>query len=343
MTDDQALAYLDSKGSGSGARAAAAGDGSPEAEVPAAAATSLEGLTSLVKAISGKAAAKAQAEAALEEAPAVEAPPAQAEPAQAATAEAGAEDGVEFETALRALRRAKTPNSVIRTLSRSDLIAWGREAAEVQARVDQSYTELQELKAKASTPTPQTQATPSRPTAEVEGAPVVDLKAARTKLADVLGLDGKDGQVLEEALGAVVAPLQRELAERTERLDALYQAVETMAVRDTRRRLEGQFPELADEAVFGKVIEQAKAMKGPGYTSIDDLLEDAFRVVHSRTSPASAQASKVAQAKAQGRPAPPSQRPAQKPLTPDERDSRVLQLLDAGVAPGDIEAQAGTW
>jgi len=345
MTDDQALAYLDAGGSGSGARAPAA-DGTPEAEVSAAGATSLEGLTSLVKAISSKAAQKAQTEAVAEQAAEVEEAPAEAAPAQAAPATPEAapasDDSVEYAVALRALRRNQTPDAILRSMPREQLIEWGRSVAAIQEDVDTKYTELRDLKAKASPPTPATQATDSRPTAKVEGASTADQQAA-TKLAELLGLDAKDGQVLEETLKSVTAPLRQELEQRTQREQALHEAVESLLVRESRRRLEGQFPELADDGAFRPVLEQAVAMKGPGYTSIDDLLHDAALVVRERAAAKSTQASKVAQAKAQGRPAPPSQRPAQKPLTPDERDSRVLQLLDAGVAPSDVEAQAGTW
>lgn len=351
MSDDAALAFLDG---GSETPPPARGV-APAAEAPGGAAEGQDGQgprESSIDALQGlmdlrKATEPTQA------APATEAQPEAAQPATEAPAQAN--DQESFVLGLRALKRWKTPQKAIDAMSRAEVIAWGQEVAGMQGNLDdiarrskapQQNTDPREPEPAASKPEPQEARAAKGDTKPVaEGTPRVDLSATTTKLAEVLGLDARDGQVLETALSAIVEPLRSELAARDQRDRARDNLLAEMMLQDSRRRLQGQFPGLEDATQFQAVRERAQKLIGSGgYDNLDDAMEDASRMVffNSATNDAATQASKLARAKALGSVAAPSQtRPASRDLSPDEQETEALALIEAGVPADEIQARLG--
>lgn len=264
-----------------------------------------------------------------------------AEEAQEAPAEDDleAEPDQDLERALSALRRYKTPDAVLKSMDRDQLIRWGSHLAKIQGDYDKTYTTLREMQDSESDPNAGEQV-PTR----AEAAPSVDIGATTKKLAEVLGLDEQDGQILDEVFTGIVEPLRRELSERAQRDAARDTAVASILMDTARSRLVERFPQLGDEAKFAPVQQKMQQLiRGGGYDNVASAMEDAAWIIYGKEMQAarSSQQDSKNLAKAKGRPAAPTSKTPPAALSHDERLTTVLQKLEAGATQEEARAAAG--
>lgn len=327
MSDDAYLAMIDPPGPDERPI-----DRAPEAAPVQRPSDGMEALSAASQQLAQASAAKRE-EAAPE--PAAEQPP----PAK----------GDQYEAALRALRRWQVPKEVLANLTPEQVLEWGGKAIPVQEDVDRTYAVRRELETKATPQaTPQAKAAPAAPAPEAEGSPAEDhVAAATTKVAEVLGLDAKDGQVLDAAFRKLLEPLQRELSARNQRDGVLNNLVGNLFLKESGRRLEGMFPGLKDATALQAVGTKAAALwKGSPegtYQSFDDAFDDAARghFFAQAQETATAQANKLAQAKARSQPATPSPRTPPQALSQTDRESLFLEAIESGVSESEAAAIAG--
>lgn len=183
----------------------------------------------------------------------------------AATEETGSSPA-EREAAVRALRRAKTPQSVMDGLSEEDLIAWGAQLAKIQADVDNK------LSAKAdSEPDEDDDAPQEAPDTTVAAAAAGDFDwdAVTAPLKDTFGDDDAE---------AVVAPMRAIFERVSQQNQMLANAVEGILIKESFRQLTGAYPQLADPDQQEAVKTKARSLNWGEYQSMDDLLRDAARL-----------------------------------------------------------------
>jgi hypothetical protein len=248
----------------------------------------------------------------------------------------------EYEAALAALRRYKTPSAVLDKMSPAEVIQWGQHVAKIQGDTDKAYTDLRELK-KSRTEEPTSQK-PREEATTTEATPGPDLSETTAKLTELLGLDAKDGQVLEKAFEAVTAPLRRELESRDRRDQARDNALTELLLDGTRRRLQERFPQLGDDGKFETVKQQTmKQMASGGYDNLADAMMDAARIALFDDASATQSSNAQAEARARGRAAPavPSPRTPPAALSLDERLDKTLEMLDSGASQDEARAAAG--
>jgi hypothetical protein len=248
-----------------------------------------------------------------------------------------------YERSLAALRRYKTPDAAIEAMSPEQVVDWGSRLLKIQADTDRAYTDLRALKEGAQQSDGGEKA--GEATRQVEATPTPDLEAVSKEAAELLGLSEKEGGVLGKLFEAVTAPLKRELADRDQRDQLRDNALTELLVERTRRRLEGRFPQLADDGKFGDVLKKAaETVRAGGADTLPQAMEDAARVIFfddHQTAQAS-KASKEARTRDASSPATPSPRSAPQSMTLDERMEKTLELLDAGATPEEA-ARAGGW
>lgn len=258
--------------------------------------------------------------------------------AQKPATEAAADPAEEstYETALRALRRAKTPTAVIRGMPREQVVAWGLELAKVQSGADQAFTRLRELESSE-----QPREIPSgAPTQAPTTADATD-EAHLEELRDALGLDEEGGAVLAKALQARDARVQAELSKRDQRDSIRDAALANLVLEGARNQLRDRFPSLADREKYGEVVSKTRALyRGGGYDSVSDAMEDAASLVLKDDVTASSE--KKALAKARGRVTAPNARQASRPPSQEDRFAATLLALESGQTR-EQAAQAGGW
>jgi hypothetical protein len=263
-----------------------------------------------------------------------------AEPAQAAQQTVDAEW-----TAARELVQRYSSPEIASALSREHALAMSKKLGKIQSDFDQMHTDLRQFKAQAKPPeNPSAVATPAGQQPAVEGQPRPDLKAVSAKLTEVLGLDSKDGQILETALQAITEPLRHELDARATRDRARDQVVAELYLERARRRLEGQFPGLADDAAFEPIAQETLRLlqtgaRGNVLEAMQSASKEHFFAVAQQD--AAAQASKLAASKARGSPAPPAPRTPPQALSQSDRDELWLQAFEGGATEQEASAVAG--
>lgn len=240
-----------------------------------------------------------------------------------------------YETALRALRRAKTPTAVIRGMPREQVVAWGLELARVQAGADQAFTRLRELESSE-----QPAENPSGgQTNAPETADATD-EAHLEELTEALGLDKEGGEVLAKALKARDARVQSELAKRDQRDKLRDKALADLVLQGARNQLRDRFPSLANREQAKAVDDKARALfRSGGYETVLDAMEDAASLVLKDDVKAASE--KAAAAKARGRTTPPTARPS-RPANQEDRFAATLVALESGQTR-EQAAQAGGW
>lgn len=186
----------------------------------------------------------------------------------ATAAEETGSDPAEREAAVRALRRAKTPQSVMDGLSDEDLIAWGSQLAKIQSDVDNK------LSAKtASEPEEDgdddddVTDTPTSAPADVTGD--VDWDSLTAPLKDTFGDDDAE---------AVIAPMRTIFERMGQQNQMLTNAVEGLLIKESFRQLSDAYPQLADPEQQEAVKAKARSLNWGEYQSMDDLLHDAARL-----------------------------------------------------------------
>jgi hypothetical protein len=174
----------------------------------------------------------------------------------------------EREAAVRALRRAKTPQSVMDGLSDEDLIAWGAQLAKIQADVDNKLSAKTDSESEedgddtveaADTPAP----------AQADATADIDWDALTAPLKDTFGDDDAE---------AVIAPMRTMFQRVSQQNQMLSNAVEGLLIKESFRQLSDAYPQLADSEQLEAVKAKARSLNWGEYQSMDDLLRDAARL-----------------------------------------------------------------
>jgi hypothetical protein len=190
------------------------------------------------------------------------------ESAATAVEETGQADPAEREAAIRALRRAKTPQSVMDSMSDSDLVEWGLELAKIQSEVDKK------LSANRAEPGEDGSDAASEPDTTQQAQPVVtgalDWDQMTAPLKDTFGSDDAE---------AMVAPMRAVFDTLAQQNQMLQGAVENLLVRESFRGLEGKYPQLAEPDQREAVTAKVRSLNTAEYQSVDDLIADAARLV----------------------------------------------------------------
>lgn len=172
------------------------------------------------------------------------------------------------EAAVRALRRAKTPQSVMDSMSDSDLVEWGLELAKIQSEVDKK------LSANRAEPGEDGSDAASEPDTTQQAQPVVtgalDWDQMTAPLKDTFGSDDAE---------AMVAPMRAVFDTLAQQNQMLQGAVENLLVKESFRGLEGKYPQLAEPDQREAVTAKVRSLNTAEYQSVDDLIADAARLV----------------------------------------------------------------
>lgn len=242
-----------------------------------------------------------------------------------------------YETALRALRRAKTPQAVLRGMKREQVMAWGMELAKVQSVADQAFTELRELRSAKATPENQAGGQTNAPVT-ADATALADLTG---KLSQALGLDEEGGAVLSEALKARDKLVADELARRDQRDQARDSVLANLMLEQARSQLVDRFPGLKEREKYGPVLDKARALfRGGEYESVVDAMEDASKLLLGDE--IAAELAQKAAKKAAGRPTAPKGRAQPMALSYDQKLDATLRALESGQTR-EQAAVAGGW
>jgi hypothetical protein len=175
----------------------------------------------------------------------------------------------ELSKALGALRRAKTPQSVIDSLDNSAALEWGLKLAESQAAADRLSSELGTLKADRE-PAEANGEEPVQPT----GQPIpFDFDEAGQPLSDNFSEDEAGAFV-----GLVKGATEAVQAAAMQRIGVLQDQLGELLLTDAMRQLEGQFPPLAEPTGRDAVRAKIEQLNVAQYGSIRDLVLDASRL-----------------------------------------------------------------
>jgi len=179
-------------------------------------------------------------------------------------------DSKDRERALAALKRAKTPSSMIESLDDQALTAWGLELAEDQAEVDRRLSQPQERVSEASNEGVEESAGAEQP-APAPAQASADLAEMLKPLEDYLDSDGT------EVLANVI---QKMAAGQASEVSQLRDQVTQLTVDQTLRERAAMWPQLADsdvrEAARGKMGMLASTGE---YTDMESLTDAAMQLL----------------------------------------------------------------
>lgn len=221
----------------------------------------------------------------------------------------------ERESAIRALRRAKTPQSVIDSLSDDDLVAWGTDLSKIQSDVDKKLSATKEPEPETDGTEPQgsTDTTPQAPS-------LLNWDQMTAPLKDTFGDDDAE---------AMVAPMRAVFDTLQHQNQMLSNVVENLLVKESFRQLEGRYPQLADPEQQLLVQEKVRSLNTAEYQSIDDLIGDAARLVlGSPRDAAMERRSSVSRKKSAGQTRSTNRRVASQPMSDFDNGMEMFKALE---------------
>lgn len=221
-------------------------------------------------------------------------PKAEPEPAPAAETETPPETGVSeggdetrtqqrpegHEKALRVLKLANVPDTVLEATSPDELLTWAANVTERNAGINRAFSENAEFRSRIDDLEKATaKAEPDAPTAKA------DLSETLDPFVQELGLSDEGKDKLAALLGAATQPLQERLKRAEDALQSHSEGRERHALDESRRRLAERFPGL-DSAEQTSALEGRVALlaKDPAYgkhataqAAVDAVVADAAR------------------------------------------------------------------
>lgn len=197
------------------------------------------------------------------------------------------------EETLRALRRAKTPQSVIDGMSQEDADAWAAQLRDIQTETDKAFSrsaELEKLLEEAEAEGGTSELEDSEDSTGFE--PVTLTPEDVNPLIQGLGLDGDEEaeSQLVEAFNVVVSAVdkiyQQRMGPREDpRVADLQATVQALALRQAREDLGSEYPEVKkDEGKFQEVIQKFGSLWKTGdYGDQNEAMRDAAYLVLGKT------------------------------------------------------------
>jgi len=251
------------------------------------------------------------------------------------------EQKADYEAALRAMRRAKTPQSVIDGMSHEDAIAWGKELHGVQADADSAFSRVKDLERQleeeASSSADGTSG-PEDSEDSTEFEPVTLTAEDVTPLIRSLGVEDDD-EAASELLGVfntIAAAVDKVYQERNQpqvdpRIEGLQGTVQAIAMRLAREDLSVNYPEVkANEAKFQDVLGKFRTLWETGdYESHDDAMADAARLILGEPVTAAPPKQETAKPPKEDQPTVDTSRPPDVEKTDLEKQREVFDAIQA--------------
>lgn len=204
------------------------------------------------------------------------------------------------EKALRILRLDGFKSKALEKLSPEEVVELASHRASVRSDVDAKLSELAELKKAATTKNEQA------PSAQQQ-KPATGAQTSKFNYADVATLmknsfDDQTVKGLEAPLTHIVKHLEKQLSEKAEAFAPVMHMVMQMRIENSRAKLERKHPQLADDAVFDRVMNKAGKLDATAYNGdVEAMLSDAASIVLSSKaySGKTSDAARVARVRAQ--------------------------------------------
>lgn len=245
------------------------------------------------------------------------------------------EESPDLEKALAALRRDGLPKGVIEKMTNEEILEYGDKRSKVQGDTDDAYRKLSELKKEQET-APENSEKSEVPAEPVDQPSPVNLQAAVKPFADIFGDDA--AEALQQVTAAAVQPY-------VEQINMQQNVLEGLLMKEAKSELVDQYPSLSEVDGYERVTERMKTLVKSGeYSDIKDLMSDASRLVFAdEGGPRSTEyKSKLAKSKSTGQPTANGRATVGgPPMTEEERDDAILEMIESGKSPADIQRVLG--
>lgn len=230
------------------------------------------------------------------------------------------------EKALALLRLDGFKSKALEKLSPEDAIELASHRSKVRTGVEQMASELATLKkaaAKTSTATESATASPA-----TSASSNFDVKNATKRFRETYG--EKEAETLEETASALSRYADERIASAKAEVAPLADAVMRLQVDFARNRLERVTPELADDAVWSRVLRQADKADREAYGGdISALLQDSVSVVMGKVKKSTVTEADRA-ARKRGQPATGSRREPQGPMSRHDAFGAMAVAIEDG-------------
>ena len=241
----------------------------------------------------------------------------------------------ELEKALAALKRDGLPASLIEKMSNEEVLEYGEKRSKVQGDTDNAYRELSELK-KVQETAPENSEKSEVPAEPVDQPSPVNLQEAVKPFADLFGDDA--AQALQQVTAAAVQPY-------VQQINMQQNVLEGLLMKEAKSELTDRYPSLNTDDGYERVSERMKVLVKSGeYNDIKELMSDASRLTFAEEGgPQGTQhQSQLAKSKASGQPTADGRSTVGgPPMTEEERDDAILDMIESGQSPKDIQRVLG--
>ena len=245
------------------------------------------------------------------------------------------EEVPELEKALAALQRDGLPTALIEKMSNEEVLEYGEKRSKVQGDTDEAYRKLSELK-KVQETAPENSEKSEVPAEPVDQPSSVNLQEAVKPFADLFGDDA--AEALQQVTAAALQPY-------VQQINMQQNVLEGFLVKEAKTELVDQYPSLDTDDGYESVTERMKVLVKSGeYSDVKSLMSDASRLVFAdEGGPHGTEyQSKLAKSKASGQPTANGRSTVGgPPMTEEERDDAILEMIESGQSPKDIQRTLG--
>ena len=245
------------------------------------------------------------------------------------------EESPDLEKALAALRRDGLPKGVVEKMTNEEILDYGDKRSKVQGDTDDAYRKLSELKKEQET-APENSEKSEVPAEPVDQPSPVNLQQAVKPFADIFGDDAADA--LQQVTAAAIEPYVKQI-------NMQQNVLEGFLMKEAKGELMDQYPSLAEDDGYERVTERMKTLVKSGeYSEVKELMSDASRLVFANgtVSHGNQNQNQLARSKSLGQPTANSRATVGGPaMTEEERDDAILEMIESGKSPADIQRVLG--
>ena len=244
-----------------------------------------------------------------------------------------------LEKAINTLRQRKVPQTVLKKMSNAEILDMAGSEQEFITSMANAKREAAELRKQVESK--QTKVEPE-PSSGVPAEPL-DVSALVEPLTELFGEDGAGAfaKVFGGAATNVLGAVDAKLSEADKRVDRVEGWTRELLYAYGRQQLGERFPGLKEDAKFAKFKarceRQTKADWDEGPFAV---MENAARIEFYDAAQSRSSAHK--DARDTGQPSRPRGGPKSKPMTPQEREEKVLDIIEGGGTAADVIAQLGS-
>lgn len=245
------------------------------------------------------------------------------------------EESPELEKAITALRRDGLPKGLIEKMSNEEILDYGDKRSKVQGDTDEAYRQLSELK-KSQETAPESSEKSEALAEPVDQPSPVNLQDAVKPFADLFGDDA--AQALQQVTAAALQPY-------VQQINMQQNVLEGFLMKEAKAELAEQYPSLDTDDGYERVSERMKSLVKSGeYSDIKELMSDASRLVFADGDGphGTNYQTQLAKSKASGQPTADGRSTVGgPPMTEEERDEAILEMIESGQSPKDIQRVLG--